>query len=456
MSVAGAGPATEGGAVRRTMVVVLAVVALGMGAVACSSDGDGGGDDAAGGDGTTTTIEAVDPVDYAARGPYAVGEVDLQLDDDHQIAVFYPVDRDDMADDATPYSYSGEDIFGPDIVQLLPGALSGEIAPPDTYVDVPAAEDGPFPLVVFSHGAAGNMRFYNMHNSHVASWGYVVAAVDHPERGVVALLSDAGTGTNDADADAECEPPEDSDESEQGLDVDQLMQALDLLSEETSASGSPLQGVVDLERVAAEGQSAGAGASGTLAYDPRIDLWIGHAPVPPLEPGTDTAPYIEVSEDEDGECDFEYDTAGLFADTSPPPVPSMLVAAEGDTAVEIDGVEQAYEWLDEPKRLIEIADSGHAVWTDPCPLIQAEGGLSAFVSALGLDPEAVPLVELGENGCLPEDTPAETVWPFIDHVTVAQLNDTFDIDRAAAVASLDADYLAETFPDRFGSEQSEP
>ena len=133
----------------------------------------------------------------------------------------------------------------------------------------------------------------------------------------------------------------------------------------------------------------------------------------------------------------------------------LIVAAEGDSIIELDRVQATYDWLDAPKRLIEIADSGHAVFVDPCPLIQAEGGLSAFVSALGLDPEEVPLVELGENGCLPEDTPAEKVWALIDHVTVAQLNDTFDIDRPEAVASLDPDYLAEAFPDRFGSEQSE-
>ena len=428
---------------RRTIVWVLAVVALAGGAVACGSDGgDGGGDEAA----TTTTV-AVPPVDYSSRGPYAVGEVDLQLDPDHAVAVFYPVDRDAVPDDAAPYSYSGEDIFGPDIVALLPGALSGEVTPPDTWVDVPASQDGPFPVVMHSHGAAGNLRFANMHNSHVASWGYVVAAVDHPERGVVAALS-GSTGGGGAD----CEPPDDA---EQYLDSDQLTAGLDLLAEEGERAGSPLEGIVDTEQVAAEGHSAGGSASGTLAYDDRVDLWIGQAPGAPLEPGTDTTRYASVSENADGECERDFDYDGLLADTSPPPVPSMIIAAEGDTVVELDRVQATYDWLDAPKRLIEISGSGHAVFVDPCPLIQQEGGLSAFVEALGLDPEEVPLVELGENGCLPGDTPAETVWALIDHVTVAQLNETFGIDAAAATSSLAPDYLAEAFPDRFGSEQSE-
>lgn len=421
---------------RRTIVWVLAVVVLATGVAACGSDGDGGDGGDGGGDAATTTTAAATPVDYATRGPYAVGEVDLQLDEDHTVAVFYPVDRDAVADDATPYSYSGEDIFGPDIVAILPGALSGEISPPDTYVDVPASADGPFPVVVHSHGFSGNLRFANMHNSHVASWGYVVAAVDHPERGVVAALAGSTGGGG-----AEFEP---------FLDSDQLVAGLDLLAEENEQAGSPLEGAVDTEQVAAEGHSAGGAASGTLAYDDRVDLWIGQAPGTPLEPGTDVAAYT--TETDEGR---EVDREGLLADMAPPPVPSMIIAAEGDTVIPLDAVQSIYDWLDAPKRLIEISDSGHAVFVDPCPLIQEEGGLSGFVEALGLDPDEVPLVELGENGCLPEDTPAETVWALIDHVTVAQLNDTFGIDAAAAEASLTSEYLAEAFPDRFGSEQSE-
>lgn len=414
-------------------------------AAACSSGGGGESGDRAP---TTTTAAPAAAVDYSDRGPYSVGEVDLELDADHEIAVFYPVDRDAVADDATPYSYSGEDIFGPEIVDLLPGALSGEIAPPDTWVEAPASQDGPFPVVMNSHGAAGNLRFANFHTSHLASWGYVVAAVDHPERGVVAALSNVVGGGGGADGG--CEAP---DQSEAFLDSDQLAAGLDLLGEENDTSGSPLEGVVDTEQVAAEGHSAGGSASGTLAYDDRVDVWIGQAPGVPLEPGSDPGSYVSVTENADGGCDVEFETDQQLADTSPPPVPSMIIAAEGDSVIPLDRVESIYGWLDTPKRLVVIADSGHAVFVDPCPLIQEEGGLSAFVAALGVDPSDVPLVELGENGCLPTDTPAETVWAMIDHVTVAELNDVFDIDRPAAEASLAPDYLAEAFPDRFAREE---
>ena len=110
-------------------VALVALVALVAGAVACSSD-DGGGDDESGGT-TATTVADADPVDYSTRGPYAVGEVDLELDADHQVAVFYPVDRDSVGDDAEAYSYAGDDLFGPEIVSLLPGAL-GRVSPAST------------------------------------------------------------------------------------------------------------------------------------------------------------------------------------------------------------------------------------------------------------------------------------------------------------------------------------
>ena len=38
------------------------------------------------------------------------------------------------------------------------------------------------------------------------------------------------------------------------------------------------------------------------------------------------------------------------------------------------------------------------------------------------------------------------MWGLIDHLTVAQLNEVFEIDPDVATASLDPDYLEATFP----------
>jgi dienelactone hydrolase len=414
---------------RRLSPILLVALALVAGA-ACS---DGGDDTASGTTAPPATFAPAsdaEPADFSGRGPYAVGEIDLQLDPDHLVAVFYPVDRDAVTPDAEAYSYSGEDILDPTISAILPDALSGEVAPEDTWVGLPASADGPFPTVLHSHGFSGNFRFGNQHNAAVASWGFVVAAVDHPERGLAAILDSFIAGEAD-----------DAERPDEYLDSDQLIAGLDLLAATNEEADSPLAGAIDTERVAAEGHSAGGSASGTAAYDDRVDLWIGQAPGTPLQPDVDLEAFT--TETDDGP---EFDTAALLDATTPPDVPSLIIAAEGDTIISLDRVQQTYDWLDSPKRLAVIADSGHAVFVDPCVPIREEGGLSAFVEALGLDPADVPLVELGENGCLPGDTDPEPVWGLINHLTVAQLDQVFAIDQDVATASLEPAYVDATFP----------
>ncbi|MGV3758279.1 MAG: alpha/beta hydrolase family protein [Actinomycetota bacterium] len=410
---------------RRPRSALALLLASALVLVACSDD------DAADAPGTTEAgeepEEVAEPVDFSGRGPYAVGQVDLRLDSGPVVAVFYPADQDEVPADAEPYAYSGEDILDPAISALLPEALSGEVAPADTWVEVPASGDGPFPLVLHSHGFSGNARFANQHNAAVASWGYVVAAVDHPERGLASILQAFLAG--------EAGGP-----SDERLDSDQLLEALDLLTDPNALSGTPVADIVDGDRVAAEGHSAGGSASGTAAYDERVDLWLGQAPSTPFEPGADLEAFR--SDEEGGRVDAE----ALLAATQPPGVPSLVIAAEGDTIIPLERVRGIFDWLAAPKRLAVIAGSGHAVFVDPCVPIREDGGLAGFVEALGLDPAEVPLVELGENGCLPADVDPVEVWGLVDHLTVAQLEATLGDDPAVGEASLERSFLDETFP----------
>ncbi len=311
------------------------------------------------------------------------------------------------------------------------------MAPADTWVGLPASGDGPFPTVLHSHGFSGNLRFGNQHNAAVASWGYVVAAVDHPERGLASILDAFLAG----DADERERPDE-------YLDSDQLIAGLDLLAETNEQADSPIAGAVDTEQVAAEGHSAGGSASGTAAYDDRVDLWIGQAPVTPLEPDTDLDAVHRGGRGR-GRRDPRSSSTTTPCSTppTPPDVPSLIIAAEGDTIVDArsgrcrptTGSTRPSAWPSSPTA------------ATPCSSTRAcrsarRAGSSGFVESLGLDPDDVPLVELGENGCLPADTDPEAVWGLIDHLTVAQLNQVFGIDTDVATASLDPDYLDETFP----------
>lgn len=406
-------------------MLALALVAAACGSGSGSADTDAGGDPAADGTVAADTTEAPgEPVDFSQRGPHPVGQLDLALDDTHPLAVFYPAAAPVPAE-AEPYGYSGTEIFGAELADLLPGAFRERQEVPDTYVEVPASDQGPFPVVLYSHGAGSYFRFASRHNAHVASWGYVVISVDHPERGLRAAIAPTAASTG-------------------GLDDDilQLLGGLAKVMEANDTPGSVLAGVADTDRVIAEGHSAGGRTSGAAAYEDRIDGWIGQAPVPPVRARTLPGETADLT---------GFDFATWAEANEPPPVPSLLVAADGDEAVTQEEVRALFDWLDAPRRLVVLEGTGHNVFTDICAPIQAEGGLAAAVEVLGLDPDEVPFVRLGEDGCLPDDAAAEGMWEVIDHLTVAQIRWVFGQDRAGAAASLEERFVQETFPARVTS-----
>lgn len=402
----------------RSLIALLATLLV---LAACSSsDSTGGtaerepGDSEAADAGTTS--EDVEPQNFATDGPFTVGVTDLDLAGT-PVVVFYPADPSGTSD-AARYQYSGAEIFGEEIAALLPGAFSEPVEVDNAFVDVPASSDGPFPVVLFSHGFGSYYKFTSLHNAHLASWGFVVASVDHPTRSIEGLFTGAG-------------------EYDGQSDIEDLLATIDLLDAVNTEPDSLLEGAVDTEQIAAEGHSAGGRAVSVAAYDPRVDTWIGQAPGPPV----DSAAYQEAGGFE------EFDLESYIAEAEPPDKPSMIIAADGDIAIPLEEVEMVYDWLPSPKRLAVMENAGHNAFTDICQKIQEEGGLTQAMEQLGLEGLGFDeLLELGEDGCLEENGPAEDGWELIDHLTVAQLRWVFGIDKAVAAASLQADYLDETFP----------
>jgi pimeloyl-ACP methyl ester carboxylesterase len=414
---------------RRTILALSAALVL---LVACASDDEGadttGTDTTATTDAsaaTTTSAADAEPVSYAPRGPYSVGTIDLEVDPEHRFMVFYPLDE--APADGEAFTYSGAEIFGEEIAAVLPGAFRDPQGPEDAWIEAPPSEDGPFPVVLYSHGASSYYRFSSLHNAHLASYGYVVIAVDHPERGLLASFA----------------PPAAGESAEPVSDIDQLFAALDAAETEAGTDGSVLSGLLDVDKLAGIGHSAGGRATGGAAYDDRIDAWIGQAPAPPIPDDAFEGSYRD------------FDFAAWSAENDPPDVPSMIIASDGDQVIPIDEVESVFAWLTTPKRLVVLDGAGHNAFTDICKPIQDEGGLSEAVRALGLDPESVGFVRLGEDGCTADNIPAADGWDAINHVTVAQLNWVFDIDAATAEASLDQAFVQEQFPDTVESITSE-
>lgn len=135
----------------------------------------------------------------APTGPYAVGVVDRELVDAARnrrlmATIWYPAAARGVPAPWTHY---------PDQLMVGMGRLTGL---PDIvfqhlrYIEVAASDgapvlphDGPFPVLVFSHGMVG-MRLQNASMlQDLASWGYVVLALDHTDAAAVTTFPDGET-----------------------------------------------------------------------------------------------------------------------------------------------------------------------------------------------------------------------------------------------------------------------
>jgi dienelactone hydrolase len=322
--------------------------------------------------------EAVDDVaPFAEAGPYPVGTVTLQLEKGPLVEVWYP------AAEATTgnVSYDVRD-FTPEGVRAL---LTDDV--PVTFSfpgerDVEVASDGPFPVVLFSHGASGFRLQSSFLTSHLASYGMIVVAPDHPSRLLTNVLVGAASGDRD-DA------------------VDDLLAALDLVLAENDTAGSRFEGRVDPERVAALGHSAGGGTILGAALDERVDGYVSMAAGGPAEPN-----------------DF-------------PSVPSFFLAGADDGVVAAAArTRPAFEAAPTPAWYWELDATGHNAFSDFCTFGGGTGIIGvAEASGLGEFLNAQPqLRALGEDGCVPPAVPVEQVFPVIRHGVTAWLRWLFDAD----------------------------
>ncbi len=197
---------------------------------------------------------------YSEPGPFPVGIAEL-TDGPVPITVFYP--GLDGAEEGKPEAAY-------DLRAWLPLAEAAKVTKPQSFTMsafngiAPADPDGgPYPLVVFSPGLAGYRLQSTFLMTHLASWGFVVAAVEHPYRNLTAAFGDlgsvvAGFGTTDAP------------------DVGQLVAAIDQVASAASLSTGPLAGLtVDTTTVGAVGHSAGGFAVyAAAATDPRILTYV--------------------------------------------------------------------------------------------------------------------------------------------------------------------------------------
>ena len=327
-----------------------------------------------------TTEPAVAELPAFEPGPYDVGvqTITINADSDRPLTVevWFPVTDGTTA---PAYEYT-----------LLPGAFYES---PFAIDAAPAAiaTDGPFPLVVFSHGSPAVRILYTNFAEAIASAGYVVAAPDHTGNTVFDLF--AGT-TTDRETNAFNRP----------LDVQAVITAMtDPASTETAA----FVGSVDPDAIAVAGQSAGgytayatvAGHTneiGTVERDERVDAIITLAP------------------SSGGISDDEFATIRQ---------PALVIAGTADDTTPIEpNVTRPWELsASSPHHRVDLIDGEHQSFTDFCEF-------AAFFPTMETPPPDLivdTVDDFGAESCAPDVMPSERAHDLTNTFTVAFLDSVF-------------------------------
>jgi dienelactone hydrolase len=282
--------------------------------------------------GTVATNEAEPGAGYDpfSRGPHPVGvrTLDLGSPGPLVVEVWYPASAE----------YSGLDLerSSRDRYALAPHLPR---LPQDAVRDA-ALRQGSYPLVVFSHGSFAHRRQSTFLCTHLASHGYVVAAVDHAGNTIADLANGARL------AGLTREPPEHIAQLIDELIAARVPAVRRVLDAILSGGAAELSGAIDPQRIGVSGHSFGGWtALAVTAIDPRIraalPLAPGGASNPP--PGTIRLPRI---------VDWVQD------------VPTLFLVADRDTATPLAGMRDLFERTLVSKRMVALCAADHFHFCD--------------------------------------------------------------------------------------------
>jgi pimeloyl-ACP methyl ester carboxylesterase len=320
------------------------------------------------------------PADLAARGPSPVG-VRTVVSGDLTVEVWYP---------AKPGTERGAPTARYDLRASMPPAEAAKIPDADNAWlacectrDLPVDDaHGPYPVVIFLHGAASFRAQSAFLATHWASRGFVVVA---PELSGIGLSAALGGPS--------------------GFPLVVPAQVLDLVTR--------------------------APASDPLAFirtrlAPRVAL-VGHSLGSQLAKGVLDRPEVMV----------RIAMAGAAGD--PDDGSSLLVlVGDHDGIAPADRAHEGFAQLARkaPARLAVVRGAGHLAFSDLCLLGADRGGSLAIARAHGV---AVPdiVATLAMDGCRPTDAPFAKTAPAIRALTAGALEERLRCD-ARATASLAA------------------
>ncbi len=326
---------------------------------------------------------APDPV---LPGPFPVGVITVDLYDEAQVnddgsprwlrtEIWYPT-TDEYADGPFVH-YNLIDDAPPELEELLAG-LAMDPLPTIAVRDTPVRQsDGPYPLVVFSHGAFG-VRFQNAFQTvHLASHGYIVVSPDHQLNTTWDYLLHG----YDPVAVAGAALPRIKDG---GFLIDWMFA-------ENDDSDSMFHEQVATRRVGVTGHSFGGFLSMVLGgIDERVSAVIPLAPagtVAGIWPGTNLENYR---------------------------VPCLIMGGDDDRTLQFDiDMWQPYERMAERKAFLRVIRGGHFSFTDMCSV-----DVATLAEDLGWDDARHAL----SDGCGDENLDPALVRELTNHYGTALFN----------------------------------
>lgn len=306
---------------------------------------------------------------YAARGPLGVGFQTLTrgTDDEDALTIdsWYPARIPAGAEETINYAVTLKDsTWQPATLPVAHGHALRDATIDDAQ--------GPYPLVVLSHGFMFSPAWYHTLAEHYASYGFIVLAPDHPEQ-FDPTFGEMWKTLIDRPA--------------------AVSQTLDY-AEALTAPGGAMAGLIDMTKVAVVGHSYGgytalaaAGAQYDMAaYKARCAALADDDPLTffclPLVPNEAAmAERAGLSDMPEGLWpsfgdprvtaiiplagdSYLFDQAGLAQIT----VPLLAIAGGADTGTPLAwGAQPTYDYAASPQKALVVLDGGeHMLFTTPC------------------------------------------------------------------------------------------
>jgi predicted dienelactone hydrolase len=333
---------------------------------------------------TTIPVPEVTPGELAGQGPYAVGVVTRALTSGNAVEVWYPADE---AARGGTVAYTVRSFLPPAIGDLVPDTIDDTRSIEATR-DAPPAPDGPYPIVLFSHGSTSFRLQSSVLAQHLASWGIVTAATDHPSRDLFDVIGGTAEG--------------------QRPSIDDLRELREYL---TTLGDDPVLGdAIDNSRVALGGHSAGGGTVAQMANDDGILGYVSYA-------------------------------SGLGDEA--PDIPSLFMAGELDMVVDpVELTVAAFDRAPAPSWLWVFGDAGHLAFSDLCAVGSDGATLIDLAEAAGLGALVDDRLRiLGTDGCEEPNRPVIEVWPGVHQAATGFYRWVFGIDPEPV--GLDASVVAD-------------